>query len=757
MNKKVKIKKLPQFRGGGMFGPQTPPRDAFSNPHIQGSEPVIKLRTTLEPTSKENATLKAEKNETVLTNLQGEGIPEFFIVGGKPHSRGGTPLNLPANSFFFSQNKHMAIKDPGILAMFGKTAKKAYSPAEISKQYNLNKYRQILLDPLSTKLEKNTAEKMIKNYNMKLGALALAQESIKGFDNGIPMVALGYMEENSIRPEELIGQPLSTPNEVPQFKGGGQYNTVRKVRIKSLPMYQDAGETKTTVRKVYDIPKNAVKWDPDKAGYDESQVQPGHYIRQRDGSWKIVEGYADADFTGTLDSDQRLGQFTKGYSMINEKLQNSELQNEIVKRYYADVEKLQPTGKLSQADIETMKTLSPEEIIANFLDILRKNLAFNSKYGNIDDIDFNKELDKNPDLANQKLMELGYEPTGIANIGAFQATYNVLHDIAKDPSKKELVKGLNLRQVGTYNPSQSIDPEGRISKVDGFWGNTTLGQTLLPAKDKLKLKDVSSKEVTDETKHLGEPLQEAPSRWWTQDLINTAGAASDYFTAKQYNPWQATPQWQAINPEFVDFRGAAARIGSQGRGLANVAAQFAGPQSQAALQQNIQRGIVDPLLKVQEMENASNIETANKFNMFNTQSKNQYNMQKAALDTQLFDKQTIANQQFDNSKRAFKWNAINAFNQGLTNAGKTQTMNSLRDNFMVDPRTGQLHFTGDARRIKPGTQNTVFEDTVDRLLREHPDWDANTAIAVAKGNQGKPDNEGLPLGVNLDGIYPFGQ
>ena len=743
MDKKVKIKKLPEFRGGGMFGSQTPPRDEFKNPYIYSAAPEIKIRTTLGPTPRANANLEAERNETVLTNLQGEGLPEFFNIGGKPHSRGGTPLNLPANSFFFSQNKQMAIKDPEILSMFGKTGKKgSFTPAELSKRYNTNKYRQILVDPLSTKLERETAERMIKNYNMKLGALALAQESIKGFDNGIPVVSLGYMEENGIQPDQLLTAGVSADTQMPQFKGGGQHEGSYKVRIKSLsrslPRYQDGSVVTTSETRYKTPPAKSIKWDPEKKGYDESLVREGHYIRQKDGSWKRVKGYKAVDYTGEIDSDERLGDFAKGYSMVSQKFQNPELKNKIVAEYRKAVKDMKPAGNLSAADIKAMQEMGEEEIIKNFLDLQRKNLAFNNKYGNIDNLDFNKELDKDPNLANKKLVELGYDPMSAAQVGAAQTVYNALYEVAKDPVGKQLLKGLKLRQVGTSNKSQSINEEGSISRADGFYGNTTLGEVLLPSDGEMDFEDLGTYE--EETKHLGNSARELPARFWTQDLVNMTGALGDRFGVNKHNPWQPTPQWHAATPEFMDFRGTAARIGAQGTGLANTAAQYAGPQSQAALQQSIQRNMADPILKAQEMEQTANIETANKFNMFNTQSKNQYNLQKAAMDTQLFDKQQTVNQQFDNTKRALKWNMLNAFNQAWTNRGKTQTLNASQDNFAVDPITGMTYFTGDNRDLQERNQAATYEETVERLINAHPDWSEDTILAVAKQVNGEDDD-----------------
>ncbi len=208
-------RRLSNYRSGGAspsdnYGPQTPPVDRTSNPgpgsYHGGNTPEIKTRRTLQPVDPEEATLEAEVGETVVTNLNHQGIPEFYKIGGKRHSRGGTPLNLPPNSFIFSRDNKMKIKDPNLLKFFGKNpkGKKGYTPADLSKQYDLNKYREILADPNSDKMQRDTAQLMIQNYNLKLGALALAQESIKGFDRGLPAVATPMLQKFSVNPKSLI-------------------------------------------------------------------------------------------------------------------------------------------------------------------------------------------------------------------------------------------------------------------------------------------------------------------------------------------------------------------------------------------------------------------------------------------------------------------------------------------------------------------------------------------------------------------------
>ena len=163
------------------------------------------VRGSISADPREEANLEAEGGETAFGNISGQNIPDHLKIKGNRHSKGGVPLNLPDDTFIFSDTASMKISDPAILAMFNKNPKKGgYTPAELAKPYDIQKYKGILLDPESGQLERKTAELMIKNMIMKLGALALTQEAKKGFPQGIPAVAKPYMEANGIAEEDLM-------------------------------------------------------------------------------------------------------------------------------------------------------------------------------------------------------------------------------------------------------------------------------------------------------------------------------------------------------------------------------------------------------------------------------------------------------------------------------------------------------------------------------------------------------------------------
>lgn len=144
------------------------------------------ISKTIKESNRENANIEAEKGETVLFRKE-DGSFIHQTIGGKPHSKGGTPLNVPDGSFIFSNTNAMKLQGP-MLAMFGKspTSKTKYTPAELAKQYDLATYKGILDDPRTDAISKKTAKMMTENNLKKLAELALLQENKKGFVQGVP-------------------------------------------------------------------------------------------------------------------------------------------------------------------------------------------------------------------------------------------------------------------------------------------------------------------------------------------------------------------------------------------------------------------------------------------------------------------------------------------------------------------------------------------------------------------------------------------
>ena len=152
------------------------------------------VKNTIGAVPREMANIEAEGGETIVGDINNDGYLEHQTIVGKRHSQGGVPMNVPDGSFIFSDTRKLKIKDPNVLSMFGMNTKKGgYTPAEIAKKYQINDYIAIQRDPAKDTISKRTAELSLSNNLKKLGMLALVQESMKGFPDGIPAIAESVM------------------------------------------------------------------------------------------------------------------------------------------------------------------------------------------------------------------------------------------------------------------------------------------------------------------------------------------------------------------------------------------------------------------------------------------------------------------------------------------------------------------------------------------------------------------------------------
>lgn len=178
---------------------------------------VGSIRTTLKAVDRDEANIEAEAGETIVGDFDQDGMNEHMKVGGNRHHKGGTPLAVPDGAFVFSDTRKMRLGGE-TLKEFGKSEKdkKKYTPADLAKQYDINTYKAILDNPHADPIQKRTAEMMISNYEIKLGKLAMVQESMKGFPTGVPQVAMPYLMAT-----QQVGPPAMEESQ-PVMRHGGE-------------------------------------------------------------------------------------------------------------------------------------------------------------------------------------------------------------------------------------------------------------------------------------------------------------------------------------------------------------------------------------------------------------------------------------------------------------------------------------------------------------------------------------------------------
>ena len=229
---KVKINSLPpgltikngkivsMMQQGGMttgdqfdFGLVTNVKD----PNKKNQTRDINVRHTLNAVPRTQANIEAEGGETVLTDLDNDGLFGLYDIKGPRHSSGGVPLNLPEQSFVFSDTKDMKLGGSDLKA-FGINSRKKMTPATISKKYDLNTYYGSIKDEYADDIQVKSAELMMDKNKKALSKLAFVQESKKDFEEGVPVTAYPYLASQGIDPIDFTAKVERISQEKAQQK-----------------------------------------------------------------------------------------------------------------------------------------------------------------------------------------------------------------------------------------------------------------------------------------------------------------------------------------------------------------------------------------------------------------------------------------------------------------------------------------------------------------------------------------------------------
>jgi hypothetical protein len=239
--------------------------------------------------------------------------------------------------------------------------------------------------------------------------------------------------------------------------------------------------------------------------------------------------------------------------------------------------------------------------------------------------------------------------------------------------------------------------------------------------------------------------------WWLQDIIKTSGAAADLARVKKYEPWQATPAVALPSATFYDpTRELAAN--TEAANLAMQAQQaFTNPQQLAAASSVAQGQMARNAADIMGRYNNLNVGLANQLEQQRTDIINTTNQNKANLNTQLWDKYTIANQQFDNAKAQARQNLRQSYMDAITNRAKTQALNTLYPNYYTNPMTGGFV------NFKPGydhiTANKPGSDHVDAMWEKAKIMDPNDPKGMLKILMGQKGTQAEDDPNNIDAGY----
>lgn len=862
---KVRIKKLPQARTGyqvqGSLANDVPAMGgADYNTYI--GKPKLRASKYITAVPREEANLEAEGGETVYGDINGDGMPEHKTIKGPRHSGGGVPLNLPDDTFIYSDFRGMNIKEPEFLQMFGKgkSGKKSYTPAELAKQYDIEKYRKILQDPDSDHIDRKTAELMIKNYQTKLAALALVQEGKKGFPQGMPAVAQPMTAENQYTEETFVdpsikqfegqiddkikqaeeiqnteeqdpdfaqqyaqaeemneGQPIAQPTaqygmamggydfpyeeDIPEAEYGmamGANPRNYMGRSKS-PMYARGGALRT-----YQGDEGASSTSPaggapaadgtlDVTGLDPETANKKYYMwkeRNKGQEPKIMLNGKPAKYTPPSKKENLSLSDLKAISDTKMKYLRKEFSNpksEVRKQFLEKTREALQDRDVASPNIRDQykkKTPNDQQLIDGFLNSEEradkiKQAGIETHYlkddasglksvdemvkSGVDRAEAEKKLkeykakgftDKKAIAKNlgvkihdDRSLDAGIEQAAYHGIARMQqdkkaGKYDKFNDDDTYAMHQLLGKGVNSREVlsgAKDNPfmAQKYGDEYKaLSAVEGYSGNTQLGQSIYPAVDTGTFENLPEEKKeeaaaanpcpectkADGSKYVPERLadntcppceekgeapavaaQETEPEMWLQDKMKIAGAFGDLMGAKKYMPWAAKYDLKTPKPTFLDPTRELAANAEQANIQSQALAQFAGPQALSARASGVMGAASKNAADVMAKYNNANVNLANQFETNIANVENQEQQLNTAAQQKLYDQNTIANQQYDNTKRALRNNLLNQTVSGITNMYKTDAMNQMYPQMDIRAGVGGklTYDPSKARQVKP--------------------------------------------------------
>ena len=750
--------------------------------------PKVTLSKVLGPVNRKIANVEAEKGETVVTNMSRgiNNIYEMYAIGGKKHSQGGTPLNLPTDSdkesdgtsFIFSDNKKMIVKDPAILDYFGVDSKKPKTFADISKTWlsSINTSKQILIDDTADKVSKKSAQMSMDNAAFKIAALKLLQESRKGFKDGVPNGLSPFFDKLQIDPNEMFAmnqQDAGAANQAVAKAFGGaikdfaitneQYPFPSLAMGGELPRYDKKGEvSEEAIAKSEEKDKgdDPLSWGTQ----NETSKKQYEYVKNVLGA---DPGFKKALYAEYIKAAEQPDNFGKGYNkLFNEK---PEAKQSIVRK-------------------------SEEEVYQDYLDFQKRNLMLQSHGLDVSETKQNPDRDAkgNRLVSNSKISEWttkhGVPLPDMNTATSQQLAYIAFSNLATNKDKygeqlKNILKPFGANQVGKGDEVIAGTEKGKtgtISKADGAYTNTTAGEIsnftepkgpcpkcpdgtvperqpdgtcpCTPVIDKpcptcpdgttpVKNADGSCPPCDVQApgyKKLGQTNQLVnPYGFRREDLASLRRATQARFEIPELHPWAKSAE--VVMPDRAYYspeRTIAAKNEQLNQMMQGVSA-FGNAQAAGATAMALSGQAYGDVANAISDYADKNVGVFNAGEQYNTQLANARNAQDAQLATSMYDKENVLKQSLANSISAAKDKITQLSNQAYTNASNIYNLNTTTENFKKDPFTGIITKMND-RAITPVKDNSQdfgqeFNTFAKSMPSVNPDLQMKAFLAMKSG------------------------
>jgi hypothetical protein len=686
---------MPQAQYGGtqnakavnqLYGNSAYMMNIFSGATKGEPETVVNQSMTAAPRS--TAVLEAEGGETIVRPGD-DGIPQLYTINGPDHSKdpnaeGGVPLDgnqAPEGSFIFTKQKSMKIKNSDYQDMLGlNPSKKGYVIADVSKKFNLNDptYRKILADPNSDTIEKVTAQRMLDNYTTKLGQLALIQEEMKGFPQGIPSIAHPYLQKIGVNPQDMMPVNPAEGMQTAMYGGMPKAQTGFNLGNPSAAFNQFMLPVQERIQTpVINQPRPAQRAPVAAPGATEYSVL------------SEIENYNPVLGADLLKG--QYGDYTADYNQLK-----TTLEDPIIKeRLLTDYNNAHPKDKF---------TGSSDEFIKNYLDNQLHAYALTANYPadilNSEDWDRVKKFGKENVVYDAAIKKLGLNPLDKPEISKWQSGYQILGKLSmsNDPAISTKLKQFRWTPEGVTDEKEYLG-KLNVSEVDNLFGNTSNRQIA-----KLR-KEPEPKPEEGGYNYYQEDIDTTPkykrNDFYIQDIMNTGLGLANRLNINKYNPTMSQYEPELMKPTYYDPNRELANNAEMVNIAAQNLAQFTGPQAFNARFSDVQGKGLANAANIEARYNNLNVGVANQFEQANKQLSNQAKLANQKSTQDYLAGLAIANQQYDNSVNQANTNLVQSgLVPAFTNRAKTQVMNSLVSDYMIDPRTGgMLNFNPAGRQF----------------------------------------------------------
>lgn len=677
------------------------------DPNKENASRDINVRHTLNAVPRNEANIEAEGGETVLTDLDNDGLFGLYEIKGPRHSSGGVPLNLPEQSFVFSDTKEMKLGGSDLKA-FGIKSRKKMTPADISKKYELNPYYGAIKDQYADDFQVRSAELMMDKNKKALSKLAFVQESKKDFEEGVPVTAYPYLLSQGIDPIDFTAKVEKISMEKAQQKAIDSLPPNQRAQLMMLQqIMEQAFQQQMEAPMQEEMPMAQVGRELPKAQVDFRDFNDYYSVINPASSFPL--NLNPVNFDGNVRMKAQPNNENDWYNFID---LTTPLGNAISIPPQPNEQEInwpnligftQPMGESSYygPSGDFYGSVISEEIPADKQPAATKR-RFNtptSAYTPPENLSKEDAYKTAIDLYNKAEKTKSYE-----DVLAFQKFF---HKYYPDKAKKVLKN----YDVTRYGKSKNLTADDLKSNEEGLWGKRTQQY-----RASLNSSKTSEQAQTDQTINqedqptdrktitpgtLGKTAPSTSPEFWLQDLLQlNAIAARD---RDMFFPFQPAVSNVDLGYVLEDPTRAIAAINEQLGLQTQAAGAFGGPQALAARTAQAQAQAANAIANEVARVNQRNVGTINQGLARQAQVNAALDAERRNRTVKEYDDIQAVLQKHMDEKNFDREQYAQFLSNALTNRANTYNLNTLQDYFQIDPSSGGMigQFSGKAFEPTP--------------------------------------------------------